>query len=77
MLKYTSMSLSEVYSPISELHNCNNRNRDGFHVPLSRAAVGHRAFSFGGQKLCNSLPDEFQSVTNLILVFFKGVVLDI
>ena len=27
--------------------------------------AGQRAFSFRGQKLWNSLPDEFQSITNL------------
>ena len=49
----------------SEVHNCNTRNRDRLHIPLCRTAAGQRAFTFRGQRLWNSLPDEFQSVTNL------------
>ena len=49
----------------SEVHNCNTRNRDRIHIPLCRTAAGLRAFTFRGQKLWNSLPDEFQSITNL------------
>ncbi|CAH3180290.1 unnamed protein product, partial [Porites lobata] len=30
-----------------------------------QTAAGQRAFTFRGQKLWNSLPDEFQSITNL------------
>ena len=49
----------------SEVLNCNTRNRDHLHIPLCRMAVGLHAFTFRGQKLWNSLPDEFQSITNL------------
>ena len=35
------------------------------HIPLCRTAAGQRAFTFRGQKLWNSLPDKFQSITNL------------
>ena len=35
------------------------------HIPLCRTAAGQRAFTFRGQRLWNSLPDEFQSITNL------------
>ncbi|CAH3032044.1 unnamed protein product [Pocillopora meandrina] len=41
------------------------KNRDRLHIPLCRTAAGLRAFTFRGQKLWNSLPDEFQSITNL------------
>ena len=34
------------------------------HIPLCRTAAGQHAFTFRGQKLWNSLPDEFQSITN-------------
>ena len=47
----------------SEVHLCNTRNRDRLHIPLCRRAAGQRAFTFRGQKLWNSLPDEFQSIT--------------
>ena len=40
-------------------------------VPLCRTAAGQRAFTFRGQKLWNSLPDEFQSITNLHLFKVK------
>ena len=43
--------LCQKFKTRSEVHNCNTRNR--------------RAFIFRGQKLWNSLPDEFQSITNL------------
>ena len=49
----------------SEVHNCNTRNRDRLHIPLCRTAAGQRAFTFTGQRLWNSLQDEFQSITNL------------
>ena len=39
-------------------------NRDRLHIPLCRTAAGQRAFTFRGQRLWNSLPDEFQSITN-------------
>ena len=35
------------------------------YIPLCRTAAGQRAFTFRGQRLWNSLPDEFQSITNL------------
>ena len=35
------------------------------HIPLCRTAAGQCAFTFRGQRLWNSLPDEFQSITNL------------
>ena len=47
----------------SEVHLCNTRNRYRLHIPLCRRAAGQRAFTFRGQKLWNSLPDEFQSIT--------------
>ena len=72
----------------SEVHNCNTVNRDRLHIPLCRTAAGQRAFTFRGQKLWNSLPDEFQSITNLdafrvkikqhfLRVFLENYVLDI
>ncbi|CAH3160779.1 unnamed protein product, partial [Porites lobata] len=39
--------------------------KDRLHIPLCRTAAGQRAFTFRGQRLWNSLPDEFQSITNL------------
>ena len=83
MLKWTCTSISW-----SEVHNCNTRNRDRIHIPLCRTAAGLRAFTFRGQKLWNSLPDEFQSITNLdvfkvkikqhfLRVFLQSKVLDI
>ncbi|CAH3175104.1 unnamed protein product, partial [Porites lobata] len=39
--------------------------QDRLHIPLCKTAAGQRAFTFRGQKLWNSLPDEFQSITNL------------
>ena len=57
--------LCEKLKTRSEVHNCNTRNRDRLHIPLCRTAAGQRAFTFRGQKLLNSLPDEFQSITNL------------
>ena len=50
-----------------EVHNRNTRNRDRLHIPLCRTAAGQRAFTFRGQKLWNSLPDEFQSSINLAI----------
>ena len=49
----------------SEVHNRNTRNRDRLHIPLCRTTAGQRAFTFRDQRLWNSLPDEFQSITNL------------
>ena len=40
-------------------------------MPLCRTAEGQRAFTFRGQKLWNSLPDAFQSITNLDLFKIK------
>ena len=57
--------LCQKFKTRSEVHNCNTRNRDRLHIPLCRTAAGQRAFTFRGQKLWNSLPDEFQSITNL------------
>ena len=34
-------------------------------MPLCRTAAGQGAFTLRGQRLWNSLPDEFQSITNL------------
>ena len=58
--------LCEKLKTRSEVHNCNTRNRDRLHIPLCRTAAGQRAFTFRGQKLWNSLPDEFQSTTTSI-----------
>ena len=57
--------LCQKFKTRSEVHNCNNRNRDRLHIPFCRTAAGQRAFTFRGQKLWNSLPDELQSITNL------------
>ena len=57
--------LCQKFKTRLEVHNCNTRNRDCLHIPLCRTAAGQRAFTFRGQKLWNSLPDEFQSITNL------------
>ena len=57
--------LCQKFKTRSEVHNCNTRNRDRLHIPLCRTAAGQRAFTFRGQRLWNSLPDEFQSITNL------------
>ena len=57
--------LCQKFKTRSEMHNCNTRNRDCLHMPLCRTAAGQRAFTFRGQKLWNSLLDEFQSITNL------------
>ena len=57
--------LCQKFKTRSEVHNCNTRNRDRLHIPLCRTAAGQRTFTFRGQKLWNSLPDEFQSITNL------------
>ena len=80
--------LCQKFKTRSEVHNCNTRNRDRLHIPLCRTAAGQRAFTFRGQKLWNSLPDEFQSITNLdvfkvkikqhfLRVFLENYVLDI
>ena len=58
--------LCQKFKTRSEVHNCNTRNRDRLHIPLCRTAAGQRAFTFRGQKLWNSLPDEFQSTTTSI-----------
>ena len=34
-------------------------------IPLCSMAIGQRVLTFRGQKLWNSLPDEFQSIANL------------
>ena len=47
------------------MHNYNTRNRDRLHIPLCRTAAGQHAFTFRDQRLWNSLPDEFQFITNL------------
>ena len=76
--------LCQKFKTRPEVHNCNTRNRD----PLCRTAAGQRSFTFRGQKLWNSLPDEFQSITNLdvfkvkikqhfLRVFLENYVLDI
>ena len=57
--------LCQKFKTRSEVHNCNTRNRDRLHIPLCRTAAGQRSFTFRGQRLWNSLPDEFQSITNL------------
>ena len=72
--------LCQKFKTRSEVHNCNTRN--SLHIPLCRTAAGQRAFTFRGQKLCNSLPDEFKSITNLdvfqakIKQHFLGVLLE-
>ena len=72
--------LCQKFKTRSEVHNCNTRNRDRLHIPLCRTAAGQRSFTFRGQRLWNSLPDEFQSITNLDVFkvkikqhFFKGI----
>ena len=57
--------LCQNFKTRSEVHNCNTRNRDRLHIPLCRTAAGQRTFTFRGEKVWNSLPDEFQSITNL------------
>ena len=57
--------LCQKFKTRLEVHNCNIRNRDRLHIPLCRMAAGQHAFTFRGQRLWNSLPDEFQSITNL------------
>ena len=57
--------LCQKFKTRSEVHNCNTRNRDRLHIPLCRTAAGQRAFTFRGQRVWNSLPDEYQSITNL------------
>ena len=59
--------LCHKFKTRSEVHNYNTRNRDRIHIPLCRTAADQRAFTFRGEKLSNSLPDEFQSITNLDL----------
>ena len=61
--------LCQKFKTRSEVHNCNTRNRDRLHIPLCRTAAGQRAFTFRGQKLWNSLPDEFKTA-------FLGVFLE-
>ena len=67
--------LCRKFKTRSELHNCNTRNRDRLHIPLCRTAAGQRAFTFRGQKLWISLPDESQFITNfdVFKVKFKGI----
>ena len=55
----------------SEVHNCYNRDRDSLYIELCTSAVGQPTFTFRGQKLWNSLPDECQSKTNLNLLKAK------
>ena len=57
--------LCQKFKTRLEVHNCNIRNRDRLHIPLCRMAAGQHAFTLRGQRLWNSLPDEFQSITNL------------
>ena len=57
--------LCQKFKTRTEVDNCNTRNRDRLHIRPCRTAAGQRAFTFSGQKLWNSLPDEFQSITNL------------
>ena len=57
--------LCQKFNTRLEVQNCSTRNRDRLHIPLCRTAAGQHAFTFRGQKLWNSLPDEFQSITNL------------
>ena len=57
--------LCQKFKPDRKCTNCNTRNKDRLHIPLCRTATGQRAFTFRGQKLWNSLPDDFQSITNL------------
>ena len=57
--------LCQKFKTRSEVHNRNTRNRHRLHIPLCRMAAGQRAFTFRGQRLWNSLPDEFHSITNL------------
>ena len=42
--------LCHKFKTISEVHNCNTRNRDRLHIPLCRTAAGQRAFTFKGPK---------------------------
>ena len=65
---WTGVSLWRVnlsHTSRSEVHNCNTRNRGRLHIPLCRTAAGQGAFTFRGERLWNSLQDEFQSITNL------------
>ena len=62
---HASPYLCQKFKTRSEVHNCNTRNRDRLHIPLCKTAAGQCTFTFRGQKLWNSLPDEFQSITNL------------
>ncbi|CAH3178629.1 unnamed protein product, partial [Porites lobata] len=55
--------LCQKFKTRSEVHNCNTRNRDRLHS--TTLSTAERAFTFRGQRLWNSLPDEFQSITNL------------
>jgi len=50
------------------------------YIPLCSMAIGQRALTFRGQKLWNSLPDEFQTIANLEvfnaknkMAFFKSI----
>ena len=72
--------LCQKFKTRLEVHNCNIRNRDRLHIPLCRMAAGQHAFTFRGQRLWNSLPDEFQSIINLHVFkvkitksIFKGI----
>ena len=64
--------LCQNFNTRSEVHNCNTRNRDRLHIPLCRTAAGQRAFTFRGQRLWNSLQDDFQSITNLDIFKVKN-----
>ena len=63
--------LCQKFKTRSEVLNCNTRNRDRLHIPLCMTAAGQRAFSFRGQKLWNSLPDEFPSNLDVFKVKIK------
>ena len=72
--------LCQKFKTTSEMHHCKSRNSERLYIARCRTAAGQRAFTFRGQKLWNSLPDEFQSITNLdvfkakiIRHFFKSI----
>ena len=57
--------LCQKFKTRSKVHNYNTRNRDCLHIPLCRMVAGQCTFTFRGQKLWNSISDEFQSITKL------------
>ena len=73
--------LCQKFKTRSEVHNRNTRHRDRLHIPLCKTAAGQRALiTFRGQRLWNSLQDDFQSITNLDIfkvkietAVFKGI----